>query len=210
MPYRLAALAIGLIIALYWGQVIRMAQKARRKTGRAANFVPQEPLGRLLRVLWIPVVVLWVAIPFLVSLAHVHSAVLDPLLASPWLAWPMFAIVLTCYLLSRVCWRAMGKNWRMGIDPGERTSLIAFGPFAYVRHPIYALSQMMMLATAIAIPSPLMIACAVLHILLLQWEARREERHMLAMHGSAYSDYCQRVRRFFPRWRPSARPGATF
>jgi protein-S-isoprenylcysteine O-methyltransferase Ste14 len=86
----------------------------------------------------------------------------------------------------------------MGIDPAERTSLVVAGPFAYVRHPIYALSQLMMLASVVAVPSYVMIAVGVMHIVLLQWEVRREEAHMLQVHGAAYTDYCARVGRFIP------------
>src|SRR4051794_20602540 len=33
---------------------------------------------------------------------------------------------------------AMGRAWRIGVDPTERTSLVTRGPFALVRNPIYA------------------------------------------------------------------------
>ena len=199
MSYRLALIAIGIVVAAYWQRVLRMARKARRSTGRAANFLPPEPLGRAIRVIWVPVVVLWVAHPWITALAPPKTAALRPLLASPWLAWLGAAIALACFLASRRCWKMMGKSWRMGIDPSEQTALVTGGPFAYVRHPIYALSQAMMLATVLAIPSPLMIAAGLVHIVLLHWEARREERHLLQVHGDEYGIYCQRVRRFIPR-----------
>ena len=95
----------------------------------------------------------------------------------------------------------MGKNWRMGIDPNEQNPLIVTGPYAYVRHPIYALSQAMLVLTVLAIPSPLMIAAGVMHVLLLQWEARREEGHLRGVHGTKYDEYCEGVGRFVPRFR---------
>jgi protein-S-isoprenylcysteine O-methyltransferase Ste14 len=198
MVYRVASLILGLIIGFYWGRVIRMARKARKRTGRAANFFPPEPIGRVLRILWIPVVVIWIVHPFVTAHAILHWLILTPLWHSPWIACPAVVIAFACLWLSQICWRTMGKNWRMGIDPVERTSLVSEGPYAYVRHPIYALSQAMMLATVIAIPSPLMIAAGAFHIALLQWEARREESHMTTVHGQTYLDYCARVRRFLP------------
>ena len=67
-------------------------------------------------------------------------------------------VVITAAALAAtlVCWKRMGRDWRMGIDPAERTRLIVTGPYAYVRHPIYALSQLMMLGTVIAVPAPAM------------------------------------------------------
>lgn len=198
MSYRIAAFVLGLIIGGYWLRVLRMARKARQKTGRAANFLPAEPVGRMLRIAWIPIVIIWIAQPFLTSLIVPRRSPVAPLAASAWLAWAMVFVAAACLWLSRICWKTMGKSWRMGIDPAERTSLVVSGPYRYVRHPIYALSQLMMISTMAAIPSPLLLAAGALHLVLLQWEARREEQHMLDVHGDAYSDYSSRVRRFLP------------
>ena len=40
----------------------------------------------------------------------------------------------------------------MRIDPNERTQLVFNGPYAYVRHPIYGLSQVLVLTTLAAAP----------------------------------------------------------
>ena len=204
MAYRLAALTIGLVIAAYWARVARMARKARRKTGRAANFLPPEPIGRLLRLIWIPVVIIWIVHPFLIAAGATNPGSLRPLYRQPLVAWPMAAVVVASFLATRACWKFMGKSWRMGIDPSEKTALILDGPWARVRHPIYALSQAMMLATMLAIPSPLMLATGVLHLALLHWEARREEAHLTLLHGQSYLDYCARVPRFLPLARQNA------
>lgn len=33
---------------------------------------------------------------------------------------------------------AMGTSWRIGVDAGERTTLVTSGPFALVRNPIFS------------------------------------------------------------------------
>jgi protein-S-isoprenylcysteine O-methyltransferase Ste14 len=96
----------------------------------------------------------------------------------------------------------------MGIDPTERTQLVFTGPYAYVRHPIYALSSLLAITAMIATPSPLMLAVGLLHVLFLQWEARREERYLVGVHGGPYEDYLYRVGRFVPRLAPRGRPAA--
>lgn len=194
-------LLLGIVLAAYWGRVLRLAAKARRRTGRSANFWPPEALGRALRCLWIPAVGVWVALPFYAAWAGRGLGAARMLVYWPLVAWAMAIVALGSLLLSRVCWRTMGKDWRMGIDPAERNPLISRGPFARVRHPIYALSMLMMLASAVAIPSPLMIAVAAVHVTLLRWEAAREEQHLLRLHGEAYAEYCRRVGGFFPRGR---------
>jgi protein-S-isoprenylcysteine O-methyltransferase Ste14 len=170
----------------------------RRKTGRAANFIPVEPLGRFLRILWQPVIVAWIGLPFAAAFKAPSHSPEVPIFHSVIAQWIGVVVALVCLLATRVCWKRMGKSWRMGIDPGEKTALIFTGPYAYVRHPIYALSSLMMLATVIVLPTPIMIGVAALHLLLLQWEARREERNLSRIHGQQYDQYRSRVGRFIP------------
>ena len=198
MLYRLPILLLGLVAAAYWYRVIRMAYKMRRRD-HGANFLPPEPLGRLLRLLWIPLATTWVIHPFITALVPGAPWALRPLYAFPAVAWPAAVVAGACLGASLVCWRRMGRSWRMGIDPDERNPLISTGPFVYVRHPIYALSSLMMMASMAALPSPAMLALGLLHLSLLQWEAVREERHMLRVHGPQYQRYQARTGRFLPR-----------
>jgi protein-S-isoprenylcysteine O-methyltransferase Ste14 len=197
---RAFALVLGLILATYWARVIRMVLKQRRRTGRDANFVPPEPLGRAIRIVWCPVVVAWVAHPFINASTRRPPAFLAPLAEHDSLAITGLLLAIAALAGSWVCWKRMGKSWRMGIDPNESTQLIVTGPYAYVRHPIYALSSLLVIAAVLVIPSPLMLVLAVIHLACLQWEARREERHMLSTTGDQYAAYRARVGRFFPRW----------
>src|SRR5271163_3618606 len=61
------AAAVGLIVGFYWARVLHLAAKAKKQAGRAANLIPPEPLGRVLRIIWFPVVGLWVLVPFLIA-----------------------------------------------------------------------------------------------------------------------------------------------
>lgn len=200
-PSRSYALLLGLILATYWARVIRMVLKQRRRTGRDANFVPPEQLGRVIRVIWYPVVVAWIAHPFVTAYKSRPPALLAPLVHSNVVAIVGIALAAAALAGSWVCWKRMGNSWRMGIDPNEKTQLVVTGPYAYVRHPIYALSSLLMIGAVFIIPSPLMLGLAVIHLTCLQWEARREERHMLATNGDQYATYRARVGRFFPRRR---------
>jgi protein-S-isoprenylcysteine O-methyltransferase Ste14 len=200
------ALMIGIIISIYWLRVMIMVRQSPKKTGHGANLVPPERLGRVLRLVWVPVIVLWILLPFvafIVRRPQRFPRILRPLLEvrafPPALGWVAAAGAALCLLATFVCWRRMGTSWRMGIDPNDRTQLVCSGPYAFVRHPIYGLSSLMMLATIMAAPNPLMIGAGVVHLLLLQWEARREERHLIRLHGDEYAQYARRTGRFFPR-----------
>jgi protein-S-isoprenylcysteine O-methyltransferase Ste14 len=194
----LPCLAVGIILVAYWFRVARMAYKMRRKTGRAANFIPTEKLGRLLRIIWQPVIIAWIGLPLAAAFKVPAHPMEIPLFHSVILQWTGVAVAVFAYVCTRLCWTRMGKSWRMGIDPGETTELVFTGPYAYVRHPIYALSSLLMVATILILPSALMLAVAVIHLLLLQWEARREERNLSRVHGQQYDQYRAQVGRFIP------------
>lgn len=193
----LPGLLVGLIVGFYWARVLKLVLKARRTTGRSANFLPPEPLGRALRVIWYPTVAAWIALPLATSISPTLARQL--LYRTPWATWPAVAVALLALVLTMACWRRMGRSWRMGIDPAERTGLVVTGPFAFVRHPIYALSSLLMLASVAAVPHPAMLVVGAIHLLFLQWEARREERHMVRSHGEVYERYMANVGRFVPR-----------
>jgi protein-S-isoprenylcysteine O-methyltransferase Ste14 len=208
VPHSLPAFLVGVILLTYWLRVLQMVAKTKKDVGRAANFIPPERLGRLIRIIWIPVVTLWVLLPLVTSFWMDPPAVLRPIAAissNPFLIWPALAVAIAAFALTWVCWQKMGKSWRMGIDPNERTQLVFTGPYAYVRHPIYGLSSLLMLMTMIVCASPLMLVIGVLHIIFMQWEVRREDKVLVAIHGSAYADYSARVGRFIPKFHHRAR-----
>jgi len=92
----------------------------------------------------------------------------------------------------------MGKSWRMAVTPRERTELVTTGLYAYLRHPIYALSILLMLCSAVVVATVPMLVVAAIHIALMVLKARNEERFLLTVHGDAYRSYCRRTGRFFP------------
>jgi protein-S-isoprenylcysteine O-methyltransferase Ste14 len=199
------AIILGLILTAYWARVVRLVYKVRRSTGGSANFAPPETLGMLLRAVWYPAVGLWISHAWLSGLGLKMPRAFIPLVHQPMLAWAAAIMALLALAATMACWKKMGKNWRMGINPHEKTQLIVSGPYAYVRHPIYALSSLLMVCSMLIIPSAAMMAAGAVHLLLLQWEARREERYLVVHHGEAYAHYCRSVGRFAPR---SLRPYA--
>jgi protein-S-isoprenylcysteine O-methyltransferase Ste14 len=192
------ALIIGVVLSAYWGRVLRLVYKIRRQTGQSANFRPTERLGQMLRIIWYPAVFVWAFHPYATAFGARLPATMKPLWVQPLLAWAAVAVSVAALAGTLVCWKRMGKSWRMGINPDEKTQLIVTGPYGYVRHPIYALSSVLMVTTMVVVPSPLMLAAGAIHLTLLQWEARREEKYLAVHHGQCYVDYCRQVGRFVP------------
>ncbi len=199
MSLRIPALLLGVILVIYWGRVLQMAARSRKRSGRSANLIPRETLGRALRLFWTPAIIIWVGQPWVIALMRKPPALLAPLYTNAWIAWAAVNVCAIGLAATWVCWKKMGRQWRMGIDPSEKSQLISTGPYAYVRHPIYAISQAIMIASICAIPTPLIIAAGVVHLILIQWEALREEKYLLNVDRAAYEVYCLRVGRFIPR-----------
>jgi protein-S-isoprenylcysteine O-methyltransferase Ste14 len=195
----LPALIIGSIMAFYWARVLRLAWKEKRRTGQAANLLPPEPLGRALRIIWFPTIALWIILPLLAG-SRQWPWILRPVYVNAIVACAALAVAVAAFIATLICWKKMGRSWRMGINPDDKTQLIISGPYAYLRHPIYALSSLLMLCTMAILPSPAMLSVGVIHLILLQWEARREEKYLTALHGATYGDYAARTGRFVPRF----------
>lgn len=94
---------------------------------------------------------------------------------------------------------AMGRSWRIGTDPQERTALVTGGPFALVRNPIYSALIPTLLGLALLVPSVVALASVAVFALATEVQVRAvEEPHLLRVHGREYADYAARVGRFAP------------
>ena len=195
-------LVVALTISAYWLRVGAMVVHARRKQHHDVGVIPERSTERALWLILVPVIACWCALPWL-GLTHDRGALAVPAFArdmpgyamSRWLA---AGVALACLVLTIQCWRRMGRDWRMDISD-RNTSLITDGLFARVRHPIYAFSIGLMIATAIVLPSTPMLVVATVHIVLMNVKARTEEAHLARLHGDTYRQYVERTGRFVPR-----------
>jgi len=90
---------------------------------------------------------------------------------------------------------ALGRNY--SILPQYRW-LVRHGPYAYVRHPLYASYLVFDGALALQHPSVLAVALWIAEAILFDWRARREEA-FLTRSSEDYLSYMNRVRwRFVP------------
>ena len=201
----MADLPLGVLTATiwtYWFCVGFMIVRIRRKSRKLVGLVPEQTLERYMWVVWVPLVFLWAALPWL---AQRHAAGV--------LALPEFArgggiygavriaaalVALACLVQTIRCWIRMGSAWRMEASR-DNTTLITDGLFGRIRHPIYAYSVLLMLCSVVILPSLPMVVIAAVHVLLMNLKARNEERHLLQSHGETYARYLARTGRFFPR-----------
>lgn len=186
----------------YWLCVGVMIVRVRRKTRKAPGVVPKQRLERLMWLVWVPLVVAWLALPYLAATRLAAPWAIPAFaLAAPWpvIRWTAAALGVACLALSIECWMRMGTRWRMAVVPGEKTELVTGGLYAHIRHPIYALSVALMILSAVVVPTLPMLAVAAIHVGLMVVKARNEEAFLLGAHGEVYARYAARTGRFLPR-----------
>ncbi len=187
----------------YWIGVGVMIVRVKRHSRATPILSPKQPLEQFMGLIFLPMVALWAVLPYVAQRAT-HDPWAMPgfatqsagYVACRWLA---ALLAVYCLLATARCWARMGRDWRMAVAVGEKTNLITDGPFRRIRHPIYAFSILLMICTAVVVPTLPMLAVAVAHVLWMNAKARNEERHLLATQGESYARYMQSTGRFIPR-----------
>ncbi len=191
-------------VSAYWLRVGMMVARLQRKTRATVGVVPELLVERIMWLVWVPLIAAWIALPYM-ALAKSGEPWAIPDFATresayALLRWLAALAAVLCLVLTIKCWARMGEAWRMDVSLATKTELITDGPFQRIRHPIYALSILLMLCSIAIVPTVPMLAVAAMHILLMNFKARNEERHLLASHRVAYEHYVRRTGRFFPRF----------
>ncbi len=98
-----------------------------------------------------------------------------------------------------MCW-AMSyfRSWRLHakIDTGHE--LATGGPFAWLRHPIYAGIDLLAIGTVLWLPTQTEMLAVLLLIIGSDLRARAEEIVLVKAFGETYTTYMARTKRFIP------------
>ena len=199
----LPALITAITICAYWFGVGVMIVRVKRHSRTIPILAPKQPLERFMGVIFIPVVALWVILPWLAQSSGRPMFALPAFVTQVTLygacRWLAAFIAVLCLVVTARCWARMGKDWRMAVAVGEKTNLITDGPFSRIRHPIYAFQILLMICTVVVVPTLPMVLVAVTHFALMHVKAHNEEKYLLQTQFDDYSRYVQRTGRFFPR-----------
>jgi protein-S-isoprenylcysteine O-methyltransferase Ste14 len=94
---------------------------------------------------------------------------------------------------------SMGDSWRIGVDPGERTPLVADGAFRVVRNPIFSTMILTSAGLTLMVPNVLSALGLLTLVVALEMQVRGvEEPHLRRTHGDIYRAYEAAVGRFVP------------
>ena len=139
----------------------------------------------------------------------VQSFLLLPLLILIWELWwqgpdlkvqPLFfLLMLWGYLQYRLCglYRIKRGGGGPGLDkPPER--LVATGPYAYTRNPMYLGHIISLVGITLALNSLLGALITVIRALWFDYRVRYDERRLIEQFGAPYIDYQKKVKRWIP------------
>ena len=133
------------------------------------------------------------AVQFFVRTSHIPlKAALHPVAGGLGTAFAVFGIALAIWARYH-----LGRNWAMPRTVKESPELVTSGPYAYIRHPIYAGVFLAMLGSALA-TSPWWAAAFFFYFAYFLWSARVEERNLAAEFPEAYPEYQRRTKMLIP------------
>lgn len=94
---------------------------------------------------------------------------------------------------------AMGKNWRIGVDPDEKTELVTSGFYSKIRNPIYTSCIVHGFGLIVLAPNILMLVTGLVGFYAITAYVRHiEEPHLIQLHGEKYMRYRESTGSFFP------------
>jgi len=104
------------------------------------------------------------------------------------------------FVLAALAQQAMGRSWRIGVDPSENTELVTGGLFAWARNPIFTGMIAAQAGTVLLAPTGLGSVGAALLLIACELQVRKvEEPYLVRTHGRSYVGYARLIGRFLPR-----------
>jgi len=177
--------ALWILWFAYWIAAARATSETRRREGFASRLSHYGPLimGALL-----------------LALPNILGTELDRSFHAPTLLWVLFAAALVVLGLgfSALARAYLGRNWSAEVTVKHRHELVRDGPYALVRHPIYAGMLIALIGTTLMIGKwRALIALALMTTALLR-KLAVEERFMAEQFGDAYARYRAEVPALIP------------
>jgi protein-S-isoprenylcysteine O-methyltransferase Ste14 len=188
MPGYLGALTILLLI----GTVFVRLRMLKRSGIEAMNF------GKLDRQdFLIPPFALFYFYLVFANAFHLPSISTYRIFESGLMAWIGVAFCLAGLLLMVWSLVSFGQSFRVGIDTEHPDKLVTSGVFAFSRNPIYVAFGLVLIGQFYIFPNLILLVYLGAAIWLFHRQVLREEDFLKKHYGSEYSDYCNKVRRYF-------------
>ncbi len=114
--------------------------------------------------------------------------------------WLALALCAFGILFSSYAQYAMGKQWRIGVDPNEKTELVTTGIYAKIRNPIYTGCIVFGSGLLLLAPHVLFVITGLVGYFAVRAYVKDiEEPYLVKLHGENYRQYMSQTGSFFPR-----------
>lgn len=177
--------SIWILVGIYWVATgVRVKPVARR----------QHPGGRALHV-----AVMAIAFALLFSSYASMGPLADRFMSDQdWIRWLGFALTVLGCGFSVLARALLGGNWSAAVTVKQSHELVRTGPYALVRHPIYAGFLVGMMGTALVVGEVRALLGFVIAFIGWYDKARREERFLREQFDGEYIEYSRSVKRLIP------------
>jgi protein-S-isoprenylcysteine O-methyltransferase Ste14 len=126
------------------------------------------------------------------------NAFLFPLPA--WLRWAGFALGIVTVIFWTWVQVTLDTQWSPQLQLTKGHRLITTGPYARIRHPLYAGMCGWFVSLSLLTANWIFVSACVLTFAGLLWRIPREEQMMIETFGNEYKEYMKRTGRFFPKF----------
>jgi protein-S-isoprenylcysteine O-methyltransferase Ste14 len=117
-----------------------------------------------------------------------------------WLRWAGFVMGLITVAFWIWVQAVLDIQWSAQLQLSRGHRLITTGPYARIRHPLYAAMFGWCIALSLLTANWIFVAICALSILGLLWRVPKEEQMMIESFHDDYKDYMKRTGRFFPEF----------
>jgi protein-S-isoprenylcysteine O-methyltransferase Ste14 len=117
-----------------------------------------------------------------------------------WLRWLGFALGIASVAFWTWTQIYLDTQWSAQLQLTRDHHLVTTGPYARVRHPLYAAMVGWCVSLALLTANWIFVAFCALSLAGLLWRIPKEEQMMVEAFGDEYKAYMQRTGRLFPRW----------
>jgi protein-S-isoprenylcysteine O-methyltransferase Ste14 len=127
-----------------------------------------------------------------------------------WFAWsrmpmPMWVRIAAVGLMATACgllvwtFRSLGSNLTDTVVTRQEHTMVAHGPYGWIRHPLYTTVALMTAAISLIAANWFLLITGIAVFSLLVVRTRVEEANLVARFGNRYRTYMERTGRFLPR-----------
>ena len=117
-----------------------------------------------------------------------------------WLRWTGVGVCAVAAAFLTWTLRSLGPNLTDTVVTRQAHTLVTYGPYRWVRHPLYDALALLILAYSLIAANWFLLLTGGVVLFLLVVRTRTEEEKLLLRFGDAYRAYVKQTGRFIPRF----------